>query len=159
MSQIRLPVVLAAAGALTAAAAFGLEACSRRGDGPAPAPAPSPSGTPDPDPDREKKMREQAEKSAEEQRAKLDKDARGLLASCDARVYRPVRDSAVERAAGRIDVKAGSSEASYKFAFDVANPPATPVTFETVSEPRGWDADVTTDVRRWGVMACVSAYE
>jgi hypothetical protein len=146
-------------GALAGAAALGLavaSACGRRAPPPVPT-APPPSAAPDPG--SVQKRREEGEKLTEAQTAERDKYARGLLSSCDSRVYRPARDAGLERAAGRIDVKCGSREATYRFAFDVANPAEKPVTFETVSEPAGWDPAVTADVRRWGVLACVSAYE
>lgn len=155
MSRIHLGVTLAAVAVAVAVAGVSLALSSGCSDPPPPGPPPGKA----PDPDEMKKLREEAQKAADAQRAVLDKDARGLLASCDSRVYRPLRDSALERASGRIDVKSGGREASYRFSFDVANPSDKPVTFETVSEPAAWDPAVAADVRRWGVLACVSAYE
>ncbi len=157
MSRTRL--VAGVTAAALAAALLGLAVGSGCGDGKAPPPAPEAPPAQKSAADELKERRAAAEKISETQRANLDKRARGLLDSCDARVYRPVRDSALERAAGRIDVKAGDKEATYRFAFDVANKADQPVTFETVSEPPGWDAAITADVRRWGLIACVSAYE
>jgi len=157
MSRTRLVAGLTASA--LAAALVGLAAGSGCGDGKAPQPTPEAPPAQKSAADELKERRAAAEKISETQRANLDKRARGLLASCDARVYRPVRDSALERAAGQIDVKAGDKEATYRFAFDVANKADQPVTFETVSEPAGWDAAITADVRRWGLVACVSAYE
>ena len=154
MSRIRLVL-----GLLAVAASLGLAAWAAFRGRPAPAAPPAPPPAKVLDSDDVKRIREEAEKVTEVQRAVLDKDARGLLASCDAQVYRPARDAALQRAAGRIGVKAGDKEASYRFSFDTANPPDKPVNFETVSEPSGWDPAVTADVRRWGVLACVSAYE
>src|SRR5262245_7210698 len=154
MSRIRLVALFAGAAALGLAAA---SSCAKKDDPPTPPPPAAPSAAPDSE--AMKRMREEAQKATDAQRAILDKDARGLLASCDAQVYRPPRDSGLERAAGRIDVKSGGKEATYLFAYDVANPADKPVTFEPVSEPGGWDPEVAADVRRWCVLACVSAYE
>src|SRR5262245_17662758 len=156
MSRIRLAALLAGAAALGLAAASG---CGNNAAPPATPPAADAAPSDAPESDAVKAMREKAEKATEAQREQLDKDARGLLASCDARVYRPQRDAGLERAAGRIDVKCGGKEASYRFSYDVKNPADRPVTFETLSEPGGWDPGVAADVRRWGVIACVSAYE
>src|SRR5262245_8129721 len=157
MSRFRLVAALAAAALL--AAGIGLAVTPGCGDGEPVKPVPAPPPPSDGASDEVKALREAGQKLAAEQLAKFDKHARGLLDSCDARVYRPVPDSALQRAAGRIEVKSGSREATYRFAFDVANPADKPVTFETVSEPPGWDPAVAADVRRWGILACVSAYE
>lgn len=160
MSRTRLLAGLTVCALATVA--IGITFSGGCGSGEPAPPSPAPPSTAPAEPagsDEVKARREAGEKFEEEQRTQMDKRARGLLGSCDARVYRPVRDSALQRAAGQIDVKAGGKEATYRFAFDVANAADKPVTYETVSEPPGWDAAVTADVRRWGVLACVSAYE
>jgi predicted small lipoprotein YifL len=140
-----------------AALALGLAAVAGCGDEP-PSPAP-PSEEVVPDLPDLKKKREEVAKADTARRAELDQHARALLASFDSRVYRPTRDGGIERAAGRIDVKSGGKEASYGFSYDAANPADAPVKFETLSEPAGWDPAIATDVRRWGVFACVGAFE
>src|SRR5262245_58254958 len=105
MSRIRLIAGLSAAA--LAAVGLALAAGVGCGDASPPAPAPAPPPATPPGPDEMKERREAAEKISDAQRAKFDKHARGLLDSCNARVYRPVRDSSLQRAAGRIEVKAG----------------------------------------------------
>lgn len=154
MSRIRLVAGLV----VLAAVALGLTAVAGCGDDPPP-PSPSPGAEAVPDLPDLKKKREEVEKADKAQRAEFDKRARALLDSCDARVYRPTRDGGIERASGRIDVKSGGKEASYGFSYDPGNPVDAPVKFETLSEPAGWDPAIATDARRWGVFACVGAFE
>ena len=154
MSRIRLLAAVAVLGAV----AIGLTMAAGCGDDP-PSPAPPSPAEFVPDLPDLKKKREEVEKADKARRAELDKHARALLDSCDSRVYRPTRDGGIERASGRIDVKSGGKEASYSFSYDPANPADAPVKFETLSEPAGWDPAIATDARRWGVFACVGAFE
>jgi hypothetical protein len=118
---------------------------------------PKPAETP-PAPKPEPDPLANAERVLEEAKKKFDRDARGLLASFDARTYDPRRDGRLSRAAGTLLVKAGGKEATYRFAYDAANPAEKPVTTDPVSEPEGWDPELTRHARAWAVQACVGPF-
>jgi len=95
---------------------------------------------------------------AEAQVKEADVVARGLLSSCEARVYDPRRDSFLDHAEGTIRVTTSAGEAVYRFVYDSTYPPERPVRFETVSQPAGVGERTIADVRNWANLACIGAF-
>jgi hypothetical protein len=127
-------------------------ACDRAKLPPAtPAPA---AATPGPTPE------EFAQKAADEHQNQVqqaDATCRGLLKSFTARAYDPRRDWGLDHAEGTVDVRIDGKDAKYRFVYDAANPPETPVTFEVVAEPAGLNSGTAAQVKRWAIQTCVGA--
>lgn len=159
MSRSTAPLVLALLVLAALAAGCRDDTSAAPAPAPVPAPAPGPAAKSEipPAPAPGPPTAEAAEKAIEEAKKKLDADARGLLASFDARTYDPRRDGRLTQASGTIVVRAGGKEAKYRFVYDAANPAEKPVTTDVVSEPEGWDAALTRKARGWAVQACVGA--
>jgi len=138
------------------AALLGLAAacCTDPAAGPPAAPAADPpvkTGTASPNLEKQRGL-------VEEQAKEADAVGRGLLASCEARVYDPRRDSGLDHAEGTITLTTSGGDATYRFVFDSANPEERPVTFEKVSQPASVGQRTLADVRNWANLACLGAF-